>query len=549
MAGMQPPPPPPRRLPPAPGGRSTLVGGLPWTDPSAVTPVSGMPVVISVESGPTRRAARPSRVSAGLRSFTTRVDDLIRRSPPFTVSVSLHVLVLLALALVVVRAESRKRLALELAFGVDAPAPPAAEVSIAPQAPPQPTPEPVPVVTPEPVVPDPVVSPPDIVETPAPGPAAAEPVAPSVRTLLSGREEGRRDTLVAAAGGNGETEASVGKALAWLAKCQGKDGLWSLQGVYADPARQENRLAATAMALLAFQGAGHTPASGSHRAVVQRAWKALASRQLDDGRFEVPPDVPHLHRMYSHAQATIAACELAGMTGDETHQTVASRALAYAVQAQGPNGGWRYGPGEPGDMSVTGWYVMALKSGEMAGLHVPAETFRGVETFLDGVAIDGGSRYGYMRYVKDRPPADDTAAVSAEGLLARQFLGWRRDDERLTAGVRRLLDENLPKLRAWGAKDGSYDEKDVYAWYYITQVVHHIGGEPWRKWNGAMREVLPRTQVRDGREAGSWDPSLDHWGSAGGRLFETCFCTWMLEVYYRHLPLYGDEAVESPVGR
>jgi hypothetical protein len=23
----------------------------------------------------------------------------------------------------------------------------------------------------------------------------------------------------------------------------------------------------------------------------------------------------------------------------------------------------------------------------------------------------------------------------------------------------------------------------------------------------------------------------------------TCFCTFMLEVYYRHLPLYGDEAI------
>jgi hypothetical protein len=318
--------------------------------------------------------------------------------------------------------------------------------------------------------------------------------------------------------------------------------------VYADPANQENRLAATAMALLAFQGAGHTPTSGSHRAVVAKAWKALAARQLDDGCFEVPPDVPHLHRMYSHAQATIAACELAGMTDDEAHRAVARTAVAYAVAAQGPNGGWRYGPGEPGDMSVTGWYVMALKSGEMAGIEVPAETFRGIESFLDTVAIDGGSRYGYMRYVRDRPPADDTSAVSAEGLLARQFLGWRRDDERLAAGVRRLLDDNLPKLRAWGAKDGSYDEKDVYAWYYITQVVHHVGGEPWRRWNAAMREVLPRTQVRDGREAGSWDPALDRWGSAGGRLFETCFCTWMLEVYYRHLPLYGAEAVDAAGG-
>jgi len=546
---MQPPPPPPRRIAPAAGGRATLVGGLPWSESPAASFDPAAAIVVRVEPPGPRPRPRAGPVRAGLRSLGVRIDDLVRRSPPFTVSLSLHVLALLVLALVVVRVETRKRLVLELAFGVDTPSQPTVAVSIAPVAPPAIVPEPVPVVTPEPIVPDPVASPPEVMDEPVPGPEPAAPAPPSVKLLLSGRQEGRRDALVAAAGGNGETEVAVGKALAWLAKCQGKDGLWSLQGVYADPARQENRLAATAMAVLAFQGAGHTPTAGSHRASVQRAWKALAARQLDDGSFEVPPDVPHLHRMYSHAQATIAACELAGMTGDEAHLAVARRAVAYAVAAQGPNGGWRYGPGEPGDMSVTGWYVMALKSAEMAGLDVPAETFRGIEAFLESVALDGGSRYGYMRYLRDKPPVDDTFAVSAEGLLARQFLGWRRDDERLAAGVRRLLDANLPKLEAWGRKDDRYDEKDVYAWYYITQVAHHLGGEPWARWNAVMRDVLPRRQVQTGRDAGSWDPALDHWSSAGGRLFETCFCTWMLEVYYRHLPLYGEDAVEAPVAR
>ena len=29
---------------------------------------------------------------------------------------------------------------------------------------------------------------------------------------------------------------------------------------------------------------------------------------------------------------------------------------------------------------------------------------------------------------------------------------------------------------------------------------------------------------------------------AGGRLYVTALCTWMLEVYYRHLPIYGSGA-------
>jgi hypothetical protein len=80
--------------------------------------------------------------------------------------------------------------------------------------------------------------------------------------------------------------------------------------------------------------------------------------------------------------------------------------------------------------------------------------------------------------------------------------------------------------------------KNVYAWYYVTQVIHNVGGDAWARWNEGLTSVVPDKQLAKGREHGSWDPSLDQWGPHGGRLFMTCFCTWMLEVYYRHLPLY-----------
>ena len=63
-------------------------------------------------------------------------------------------------------------------------------------------------------------------------------------------------------------------------------------------------------------------------------------------------------------------------------------------------------------------------------------------------------------------------------------------------------------------------------------------GKVWQEWNKVMRDSLPRRQVQDGREKGSWDPAGDRWGHQGGRLYMTCLCTYMLEVYYRHLPIY-----------
>ena len=53
-----------------------------------------------------------------------------------------------------------------------------------------------------------------------------------------------------------------------------------------------------------------------------------------------------------------------------------------------------------------------------------------------------------------------------------------------------------------------------------------------------MKSLLPERQVQEGKERGSWDPNGDEWGDQAGRLFTTCLSTYMLEVYYRHLPIF-----------
>jgi hypothetical protein len=184
-----------------------------------------------------------------------------------------------------------------------------------------------------------------------------------------------------------------------------------------------------------------------------------------------------------------------------------------------------------GDMSVTAWNVMALKSAEMVGLAVQPAIFASIDGFLDNVAVKNGMQYGYQRHDL-RPAMPVTAAVSAEGLLCRQYRDWPRAQPQLVHGVELLVHENEP--------DFDDDNKNVYAWYFITQATHNMGGELWGRWNKKLRNALPSAQVRAGRERGSWDPALDRWGNAGGRLFVTAFCACMLEVYYRCPPLYSE---------
>ena len=541
-------------------GPKALVGGVPWASDAVgqkrlddrsdvgadeANPdgsASGLPRVFEPAAPVGSAAAAGASGSGGV---SERLTEFIRKSPAFSVSLSLHCLLLLLLTLWVVRERPLRKLRLSLAFGPASVQANDTGIDIVPakETTKQPDEEMTQVAKTElSPVQNPQAAPvanPDLPDVEVGTEAVDKPmVAPAVGILLAGREEGRKEVLLAALGGSEETELAVTLALEWLKKQQSqKDGLWSLTGPYDDGGSQENQLAATAMALLAFQGAGNTLTVGPHRAVVARAWRSLLKAQQEDGSFDVGP-VPMLHALYSHAQATMALCELYGMSRDPKLAEPAARAVAYCVAAQGPNGGWRYEPGKPGDMSVTGWYVMALKTAEMAGMEVPAATFEAISGFLDTVANDNGSRYGYRRDSPLKPAGPMTAAVTAEGLLCRQYLGWPQQDSRLLEGFELLMAEKIFDFHG--------DSKDVYAWYYITQVAHNLEGEAWRRWNDRLREVLPREQVLKGRQRGSWDPSLDKWGASGGRLFVTSFCVYMLETYYRHMPLYAAQQAEGP---
>jgi hypothetical protein len=381
-----------------------------------------------------------------------------------------------------------------------------------------------------PEVDNPLVGPP--VLDPTPGgtlPVGTVPT-PAIGLEFSGRDEGVKKALLKAYGGTALTEDAVKEGLAWLARQQKSRGNWSLIGSYKNGAGAENEEAATAMALLAFQGAGHTPrSSGSDEyvKVTSRGWTWLLKQQQKDGHF-FSNQIREQDSLYTQALCTIALCELYGMTRDERYFNPAQKAVDYCVKIQAEEGGWRYQPGIDSDMSVTGWFSMAMQSARMAGLEVPSQVYAKISKFLDSVQRDEGSRYAYQLQ------AGATLTLTAEGLLCRQYLGWGHNDQRLQNGVQYIL-ANLP---AW-------DKRNVYYWYYATQVCHHMEGEDWQKWNAVMRQLLPERQEKRGSEKGSWDPMNDRWGDAGGRLYVTCLSLYTLEVYYRHLPIYRNKLLEQ----
>jgi hypothetical protein len=358
---------------------------------------------------------------------------------------------------------------------------------------------------------------------------------------LESRDIGSRANILGKGGGSGQTDESVLAGLRWLVRVQMPNGSWSLSGPYRDvaPRNRDNRNAATAMALLAFQGYGVTPDTKHPQLVefaksVRMGWDWLFRQQNpEDGCFFREETAYYEQRFYTHGLCTIALCERLAMTQDQTLRDPAQRAIDYCLKHQSIEGGWRYRADRfrsGADVSVTGWIVLALRSGEAAGLSVPPKTYRNIMKYLDSVSRADGSQYIY----REQEP-EFRISMTAEALLCRELLGWKRNDQRLEQGIQILIKpEHLPTFE-------EHYKRDAYYWFYATQTLHHFGGEPWKIWNNRIRELLVHYQEKQGANAGSWNPNLpvqDKWGSHYGRLYTTCLLIYILEVYYRNSGIY-----------
>lgn len=309
------------------------------------------------------------------------------------------------------------------------------------------------------------------------------------------------------------------------------------------PGGQQADSAATGLALLAFLGAGYTHQEGPYRLQIQRGLQWLLANQKPDGDLWGYSQGSPNTWLYSHGIAAIALCEAYGMSRDAALRPPAERAIEFIVAAQHPSrGGWRYRPREDSDTSVSGWMLMALKSAQMAGLAVPQRSLDLVARWLElAKAPNGdGSRYVYNPFSAQSDPKlwfhrQPTVSMTAEALLMRMYLGWNRDHPLLQRGAD-FLQANLPQL-------GTPDQpaRDAYYWYYGTQVMFQMAGQHWETWNNTLRPYLESSQIKEGPLAGSWDPLRpvpDRFAHDGGRLYVTAMHLLILEVYYRHLPLF-----------
>lgn len=231
--------------------------------------------------------------------------------------------------------------------------------------------------------------------------------------------------------------------------------------------------------------------------------------------------------MYEHSIATMALGELLILSGDVlTLKRPVKAGVEFILRARNPGKAWRYGYRDnDNDTSVTGWMILALKTGKISRLGI--DNARYEEAFRDSIAYFRSltNNYGITGYHQPGKEHQKVPCMTSVGVLCRLLAGEKRTSGQIRLGVEKILKQPP----AWVKKN---PQSPFYYWYYASYALFQYGGAPWRAWNPDMTNALLKSQISGGCKDGSWDPIVSY-SKRGGRVYTTALGAMTLEVYYR----------------
>lgn len=310
-------------------------------------------------------------------------------------------------------------------------------------------------------------------------------------------------------------ERAVDQGLEYLASTQDREGAWSAGFRGRNPA-------ITALAVMAFLSAGHIPGEGKYGDVVQKGIEFVLRSQAPNGLIANEG----YYEMYQHGICTLMLAETVGMCEGNWAAEVRNRlekAVEIILKAQRKSGyhkgGWRYlVQGDDGDISVTGWQVMALRAARNVGCDVPPAAIDHAIEFINKCHDPSSGGYRYL------PGAHLTLACTGTSVLALELCGKQhhRSPAALRAGAF-ILKNELSRSRA----------HYFYGIYYCSQAMFQLGDNYWN----VFRERLHSQLLNSQNANGSWTGRVSDDAQFGAN-----YCTAMailaLTVEYRFLPIY-----------
>lgn len=331
----------------------------------------------------------------------------------------------------------------------------------------------------------------------------------------------------------------------WVASHQSADGRW--EAAAWDRWRRGERVggqrlpgigspsldvAVTSLALMAYSGAGYTSASeGLYGAVVAWGLHALLKLQDSDGAFGDPKDGSW---PVNQGLAIFALTEQAEMLSDARLAAAVRIGVRRAQRSRAVEGDRWTGDHVLGGLPPFAWIAFASRHAVLAAKSEKS----------------GGDGHSATGLESDKNLAKDRAEIAAWVSLP--------DRERSLAKLGVALAFGDPADKSWGARPDIVAAAtwlaehrpvweptgvgvDSMGWWLGTLGLFAAGGDPWRRWESAMKTAIIDNQHRDGSFCelkGSWDP-IGAGSEEGGRVYMTLTCALSTEIWYRYDKVLG----------
>jgi hypothetical protein len=329
-------------------------------------------------------------------------------------------------------------------------------------------------------------------------------------------------------------DQAIKRGLEFLHRSQDRDGAWA-----GGPA---NNPAITSFAVMAFLSAGHVPGEGPYGETVKKGVEWVLKRQAANGLIATAGH----QEMYHHGIATLMLAEVAGMTdtqlGKDVRQALekAVEVILVAQRKDGQHrGGWRYTRvGYDGDLSVTGWQIMALRAAKNLGCDVPADKIEEAVGYIKRCQQDTTGGFCYF------PGSRLTVPCTGTAILALEICGKNQHRSREVLKAAAFLREegkglglrNKGRFPTWGSP------YFFYSVYYCSQAMFQLGGNEWIDARPKLHKEILDNQAANG----SW-LSPDGGSRPYGHNYCTAMAVLSLTVEYRYLPIYqrGEEPTDK----
>lgn len=346
---------------------------------------------------------------------------------------------------------------------------------------------------------------------------------------------------------NAVNDVVEGEPVHWVAAHQSRDGRWEvggwnrwsmgervsgegLTGLGSAPLD----VAATALAVMAYTGAGYTVEHEGRGPVIAWALHALLYRQDADGAFG---DLQDRYGPVNHGLAVLALTEAAELRPEPRLVEAVRRGVDCYRRARAADEARWTDDHAFGGLPPFAWLALASDAARRPG-----------KPEADGARPSATGLENDPDLVRDRtvvaswitlPDAERTMARLGAGLAlgVRDLDGGK--DHRGVVDAAAWLAARVPVWNATG------EGVDPLAWWLGSRGVFQVGGEPWKRWEAALKHAVVDTQRKDGSYGdlkGSWDP-VGVGAAEGGRVVATLACDLMLEIWYRYDKVFGDAGV------